>query len=98
MSEIAYDEEMSLSVPEDIEAILVTIEIAPVDAGLVVYGYNACGDLQPVQLKGCSARVELPFCRPQVWIQHLGEVTSLKVSTLGWRHARATGEPAHRSH
>jgi hypothetical protein len=98
MFEIAYDEEMSLSAPEGVEAILVTVEIAPIDAGFVVYGHNTCGDLQSVQVKGCSARVELPFCRPRVWIQHLGEVTSLKVSTLGWRHPRATGEPAARSH
>lgn len=93
--QITYNIEAKLSVPEGIglDSIRVRIEISPETAGCIIYGYDASGNIQPVQIMG-SGEADLPFVNPQVYVKYLGEPTSFSLSTLGWKEARGQPRPS----
>ena len=92
MTEIQYNFESKLLVPEGIKlvSILVDVAIVPASADCIIYGYNALGDIQPVLIKG-SGRAELPFSNGQIYVKYGDGLEEISISTAGWRDSR--GEP-----
>ena len=86
-SQITYDLETKLSVPDGIPlaGIKVVVEIEPPSAGCLIYGWQQNGNLGCIQVTGAKTEIELPFCKPQIYVKYLQALKNLKVSTLGWR-------------
>jgi hypothetical protein len=94
--EITYNLEAHLAVPEDVatDNIKVRVTIEPVGAGVIIYGYDAFGGLQPVQIMN-SGVVELPFVNPQIYVRYLDGVSTFQWEVVGWSESR--GKPRPRS-
>lgn len=89
-SQITYNLEATLTVPPDVPlaSIKVEIEVVPSDASCLIYGWNAEGNLQPVEVTGGKGVVDLPFAKPQIFVKYLHGLKHVSVRTLGWRERR----------
>lgn len=89
-SQISYNLETDLTVPTDVplKAIRVRVEIDPKSAACLIYGHLIDGDLGYVQVSGGQTEIDLPFCRPHIYVQYLQGLKNLRISTLGWTERR----------
>jgi hypothetical protein len=92
---ITYNIESKLSVPEGIalDAIHVRVEIKPVSAGCLIYGWTADGNLGYVEVRGTQSDVRLPFVNGQVYVKYLEGLEHISISTLGWTEGRGAPRP-----
>lgn len=86
-SQITYDYETTLAAPDGgvLKAIFISIEVEPKDSGCFIYGWQADGNMGYVEIRGSSARIDLPFARPQIFVKYLAGLKKLSISTLGWK-------------
>lgn len=89
-TQLTYNLEATLTAPEGVDGYFVSIDVSPSTAGFIVYGYNAKGDMQPIEIHGSHEKLELPYCNPKIYVRYLAGLESLKISTLGWRDKRQT--------
>lgn len=89
-SEITYNEEATLTAPDSIPlaGIAVTVEIEPADSGCLIYGWMLDGNIGCVEVRGVKTDLELPFAKPTIYMKYLFGLTSIRISTRGWREAR----------
>lgn len=72
------------------DAVLVAITIEPADAGALIYGYNAVGNIQPVRVPGGTYEAELPFVSPQIYVKYLKGLKSFRIGVRGHVDRRAS--------
>lgn len=87
-SQIKYDLEADLSAPPGgvLKSILVTVELEPKDAGCLIYGTMADGNMSYVEVRGAKSEIELPFAHPHIYVKYLSELENIKISTRGWKN------------
>lgn len=83
MTGIEIDAEVTLSAPEGVEAIEVEIRFDPPTSGCIIYGYDAGGDLLPIQIVG-SGRYNLPYCHPKIFVRYLPSLLTIEISVAGF--------------
>lgn len=85
---IANAAEHTLSVPDGIplKAIIVEVEVEPLNASVLIYGGPTY--TEPQKVTGRSGRIDLPFDNPRIYVQKLHDATGYKIWTHGWREAR----------
>lgn len=84
--QIKYDLVVTLSAPPGgvLKSIAVIVEIQPKDAGCLIYGTQADGNIGYVEVKGPRAEIDLPFAHPNVHVKYLRVLTDIKILTRGW--------------
>lgn len=85
--QITYDLEVTLTAPPGgiLAAIFVKVEIDPVDSGCLIYGKDADGNYQCLEVRGSHERLELPFAHPEIHVKYLKGLQNIRISTLGFR-------------
>jgi len=82
---IDFDKELLLSVPEgaDIEAILVDVDIKPLNGMCLIFGLMADGHTKFLRLRGGHHQVRLPFVHRKVYLKYLRHVDEVRIGTIG---------------
>lgn len=85
-SQITYNEKVTLSAPPGgvLKSIAVTVELDPADAGLLIYGWLANGNLGQVEVRGAKSEIDLPFVQPEIFVKYLGNLRRYTISTRGF--------------
>ena len=64
---------------------MVTVTLDPPDAGILIYGWLADGNLGSVEIRRGSSDVDLPFVQPKIYIKYLKGLKHLNIATRGFR-------------
>jgi len=95
MTELQFNSEVDLAAPEPFSVVRVEFKFVPPTSGCTVYGYDAQGDIQPIQIKG-SGEYDLPYCNPKIYVRFDPDMKDIEISTVGWADRRALKEPGNR--
>ena len=81
------DFEMELDVPPGgvCQSINVTVTAEPADGGCLIYGLDADGVTECVDVRGGSKNVTLPFAHPKIWIKLFSGTSKVTIQTRGWQ-------------
>lgn len=87
--QIEYNLKTTLSAPDGgvLKSITVSVDIEPKDSGCLIYGWLSNGKLDCIEVLGGKTRVELPFCKPEVFVKYLPGLKTITILTHGWRDA-----------
>ena len=80
---ITYNRKVELSCPPNIKWVTVKIEAKPKDGRYIIYGWDADGQLLPIELSGSHAEYDLPFARNEIYIKYLHGLKSFQLSVVG---------------
>lgn len=94
--EITYNLDVKLSVPDGIalDSVTVHVEVDPPTSGYLIYGYDASGNIQPVQAQG-SGDLKLPYVNGQIYVRYLGDAPAkFSLGVVSYSEPRGQSRPS----